>query len=78
MLHYSRDAQNWFPAGVLAMWPGECQAFNYCTPVIDGDDLLFVSRTSQDADNQHDNDRITFHRVPSFRKTAVDLFPKHE
>jgi hypothetical protein len=43
MLHYSRDAQNWFPAGVLAMWPRETQAFNYCTPVIDGDDLLFVS-----------------------------------
>ncbi len=76
MLHYSRDAQNWFPAGVLAMWRKETQSFNYCTPVIDGSDLLFVSRTSQDAANQHDNDRITFHRLRDFRKTAVDLRPE--
>ena len=76
MLHYSRDAQNWFPAGVLAMWPGETQAFNYCTPVIDGRDLLFVSRTAQEANNQHDNDRVTFHRHRNFRSTAVDLQPE--
>ena len=76
MLHYSRDAQNWFPAGVLAMWRKETQSFNYCTPVIDGTDLLFVSRTSQDATNQHDNDCITFHRLQDFRKTAVDLQPE--
>ena len=75
MLHYSRDAQNWFPAGVLAMWRKETQAFNYCTPLIDGNDLLFVSRTSLDAANQHDNDCITFHRLQNFRKTAVDLQP---
>ena len=75
MLHYSRDAQNWFPAGVLAMWRKETQAFNYCTPLIDGNDLLFVSRTSRDAANQHDNDCITFHRLENFRKTAVDLQP---
>jgi hypothetical protein len=75
MLHYSRDAQNWFPAGVLAMWRKETQAFNYCTPLIDGNDLLFVSRTSRDAANQHDNDCITFHRHENFRKTAVDLQP---
>ena len=75
MLHYSRDAQNWFPAGVLAMWRKETQAFNYCTPLIDGNDLLFVSRTSHNAANQHDNDCITFHRLENFRKTAVDLQP---
>ncbi|MFC1452330.1 sialidase family protein [Verrucomicrobiota bacterium] len=77
MLHYSVDAQNWFPAGVLAMWPKETQAFNYCTPVIDGDDLLFVSRTAEQAANQHDNDTITFHRVPDFRQLAVNLHPAH-
>ena len=75
MLHYSRDAQNWFPAGVLAMWPRETQAFNYCTPVIDGDDLLFVSRTARHARNQHDNDCITFHRMVDFRKSAINLLP---
>ncbi|MBT7302553.1 MAG: exo-alpha-sialidase [Victivallales bacterium] len=75
MLHYSRDAQNWFPAGVLAMWPKETQAYNYCTPLIDGKDLLFVSRTAESAANQHDNDKITFHRLPDFRRTAVKLAP---
>ena len=75
MLHYSRDAQNWFPAGVLAMWPRETQAFNYCTPVIDGDDLLFVSRTAQNARNQHDNDCVTFHRMVDFRKTQSICYP---
>ena len=76
LLHYSRDAQNWFPAGVLAMWRKETQAFNYCTPLIDGNDLLFVSRTSRDAAHQHDNDCITFHRLDNFRKTAVNLEPE--
>ena len=75
MLHYSRDAQNWFQAGVLAMWNKETRAFNYCTPVVDGDDLLFVSRTARNAANQHDNDCITFHRLRDFRQTAVDLRP---
>ncbi|MDA1276798.1 MAG: sialidase family protein [Verrucomicrobia bacterium] len=74
MLHYSRDAQNWFPAGVLAAWPKETQAFNYCSPLIEGEDLLFVSRTAQNALNQHDNDKITFHRLPDFRRSAVNLF----
>jgi len=78
VLHYSRDAQNWFSAGVLAMASKETQAFNYCTPLVDGDDLLFVSRTAKDAENQHDNDQITFHRVQNFRQTAVNLVPAPE
>ncbi len=75
MLHYSRNALDWFGAGVLAMWARENQAFNYCTPLIDGDDLVFASRTAENAPNQHDNDSVTFHRLPTFRKTAVNLFP---
>ena len=78
MLHYSIDASNWFAAGCLAMWPKESQAFNYCTPLIDGDDLLLVSRTAEHARNQHDNDKITFHRVKAFRRTALTLFPSAE
>ena len=76
MLHYSRDALNWFPAGVLAMWPQERQAYNYCSLLVDGDDLLLVSRTAEEAKNQHDNDKITFHRLLDFRRTAVDLAPR--
>jgi hypothetical protein len=74
LLHYSRDALNWFPAGVLVMWRDETQACNYCTPLIDGTDLLFVSRTAEHAANQHDNDAVTFHRLPDFRRHAVDLY----
>ncbi len=74
-LHYSRDAQHWFCAGIASMWREETRSFNYCTPIIDGDDLLWVSRTSHHADNQHDNDCITFHRLPSFRSTALELRP---
>ena len=74
MLHYSVDGQNWFPAGCIAMWPRTTQAFNYCTPLIDGGDMLIVSRTAEHAKNQHDNDCITFHRVRAFRKTALNLF----
>ncbi|MCF7855055.1 MAG: glycoside hydrolase [Candidatus Pacebacteria bacterium] len=75
MLHYSLDAQNWFPTGVLLMWPKERQAYNYCSLLIDGEDLLVVSRTAENAKNQHDNDKITFHRFPDFRSTAVNLVP---
>jgi len=75
MLHYGVDGRNWFPAGCVARWPETRQAFNYCSPLIDGEDLLIVSRTAQDSKNQHDNDRVTFHRVPEFRRLALDLSP---
>ena len=57
------------------MGPSHRHAFNYCTPLIDGDDLLIVSRTSQDAANKHDNDRVTFHRLTNFRSLTMDLRP---
>ena len=78
MLHYSVDGLNWFSAGCLATAPGVRQAFNYCTPLIDGEDLLVVSRTALEAANQHDNDRITFHRVAAFRRLAMNLFPHRQ
>lgn len=75
MLFYGVDALNWLPAGCVAQWPSPAQAFNYTTPLIDGRDLLIVSRTSRDGRDQHDNDLITFHRLPDFRSLALDLFP---
>jgi hypothetical protein len=75
MLHYARDGLNWFTAGCAAMWRMETQAFNYASLLIDGDDLLFVSRTAEHAHNQHDNDKVTFHRIPDFRSRALDLTP---
>jgi hypothetical protein len=51
------------------------QSFHYAAPLIDGDDLLIISRTSRDANNQHDSDLVTFHRVADFRRLALDLRP---
>ncbi len=76
MLYYSRDALNWFQAGCAAMWPSPLQAFMYPSAVIHGDDILFISRTSREAQNQHDADLVTFHRIPDFRSLALDLVPK--
>ena len=75
MLSCGVDALNWFPAGCVAHWPSPAQAFNYTTPLIDGGDLLIVSRTSRYGRDQHDNDLITFHRLPEFRSLALDLSP---
>ncbi len=75
-LHYGVDALNWFPAGVVALWPSPLQAFMYPSAVIDGDDLVFISRTSQHAPNQHDADIVTFHRISRFRSLAADLRPR--
>jgi hypothetical protein len=77
ILSYSVDALNWFQAGCIAMWPSPMQAFNYTTPLIDGEDLLIVSRTSKAGRNQHDNDLVTFHRLRDFRSLALDLRPHY-
>ena len=73
VLNYSLDALNWFQAGCIAMYPSHLQSFHYAGPLIDGNDLLLLVRTSKDAPNQHDSDLMTFHRVPDFRSLALDL-----
>ena len=75
MLMYSLDALNWFPAGCIARFPSPGQGLQYNAALIDGDDLLVSSRTAERARNQHDNDRITIHRVRDFRSLALDLHP---
>lgn len=78
MLHYSLDALNWFPAGCIAAAPKLSQSFMYARPVIDGNDLAIICRSSVNAPNQHDADYATFHRVRNFRKLAMNLRPEHE
>ncbi len=75
-LYYSLDALNWFPAGCIAAWPSPLQSFNYASLIIDDDDLLIASRTSKNRPNQHDNDLVTFHRIPNFRSLAFKLTPE--
>jgi len=73
-LHYGVDCLNWFPAGCVARWPDSVhRSFMYPSPVIDGDDLVILSRTSRDAEDQHDADLCTIHRVRDFRSLAMDL-----
>jgi len=75
MLHYSLDGLNWFQAGCIAQARQISQSFMYARPIIDGDDLVVISRSSVAAPNQHDADYATFHRVRGFRQLALNLVP---
>ncbi len=76
MLSYGADGLNWFPAGCIAQAPKLSQSFMYARPMIDGDDLAIIARSSIDAPNQHDADCATFHRVRDFRRLALGLHPQ--
>jgi len=76
MLYYSLDGLNWFQACCLAMSRNPMQSFMYPGPLIDGDDLLVLARTSINGQNQHDADLVTFHRLPDFRSLALPLYPE--
>ena len=78
MLQYSVDGLNWFQAGCVAQAGKISQSFMYARPVIDGDDLAIIARSSINAPNQHDADHATFHRVKDFRKLALKLTPEPE
>lgn len=78
MLQYSLDGLNWFQAGCVAQAAKVSQSFMYARPVVDGDDLAIIARSSINAPNQHDADHATFHRVRDFRKLALKLTPAPE
>jgi hypothetical protein len=78
MLQYSLDGLNWFQAGCIAQAAKLSQSYMYARPVIDGDDLAIIARSSVNAPNQHDADYATFHRVKDFRKLALKLVPDPE
>ena len=46
MLIYSVDGLNWIQAGCVAMSKNPLEAFHYSSPLIDGDDLLVLSRST--------------------------------
>lgn len=75
MLFYSLDGLNWFQAGCVAQADRISQSFMYARPIIDGNDLVVLARSSVDAPNQHDADCATFHRVKNFRDLAMNLVP---
>lgn len=78
MLLYSADGLDWFQAGCVAQAKKMSQSFMYARPIVEGDDLLIMARSSLNAPNQHDADCATFHRVKNFRKLALNLVPEAE
>jgi len=78
MLLYGVDGLNWFQAGCVAQAGKISQSFMYARPVIDGNDLAIIARSSVNAPNQRDADCATFHRVRDFRKLALKLTPEPE
>lgn len=71
-LIYSPDLKNWTLAKHIIDYRDADRkfvAFQYVDFIIDGDDLLFQSRTAfNGAAGYHDNNYQTFHRIPDFRK----------
>ncbi|WP_402464029.1 hypothetical protein [Isoptericola aurantiacus] len=72
----SPDLRRWDLGPVLLHHDDDqVHAFQYVDWVVDGDDILFVSRTAFDDDDGgaksfHDTNYLTFHRVPRFRENA--------
>ncbi|MDF2723529.1 MAG: glycosyl hydrolase repeat-containing glycosyl hydrolase [Paenibacillus sp.] len=74
----SRDTENWeIVADLLDYehngWPEDLSlvGFQYVDWIIDGDDILYVSRTAiNGAYNFHNANYITFHHIPNFRLSA--------
>ncbi len=74
-LIYSADLREWKPAKhIIDYRDADRQkvAFQYIDFFIDGDDILFQSRTAfNGAKSFHDNNYSTFHRIPDFRSLLV-------
>ncbi|MCD8069251.1 MAG: hypothetical protein LUE87_10280 [Lachnospiraceae bacterium] len=68
VLYYSCNCFDWLFAGVVAAGRDLTQARSYASMVIDGKDLLVLSRSGdENSFNGHDTNMITFHRVKRFR-----------
>ncbi|MCH2375205.1 MAG: hypothetical protein MK538_13540 [Planctomycetes bacterium] len=73
MLYHSLDGMNWLPAGCIAAARSLNESFMYPYSMVDGNDLITISRTSSGADGMHNADYATFHRVKNFRELALPL-----
>ncbi len=74
----SPDLRQWSVRAVVLHHPdGEKHGFQYADWQFDGDDLIAVSRTAFDdaeggAENQHNANFLTFHRIRGFRTLTPD------
>ncbi len=78
VLMSSPDLRTWTPHHKVIYHPDvKNHGFQYVDWLFEGDDLIVVSRTACDdglggADNQHNSNYLTFHRVENFRRHAQD------
>lgn len=90
-LNATRDLKTWTELAVLieddqGFSPAQSKArtgFQYVDWRIDGDDIIYISRTSYQAEwhdpedinsQAHNSNRITFHRIPDFRRLIKTAF----
>lgn len=78
VLMTSRNLRDWKIRKIVLYHPEISKhGFQYPHFVFDEDDIIFLSRTAYDdgqggADNQHNANYITFHRINDFRKLVAD------
>ncbi len=71
-LFYSKNLFDWCSAGLVAVGPCAMGSRHYASLLINGDDLLVLSRSGDEhTKDSHDTDLITLHRVKGFRGLAV-------
>ena len=67
-LSFSRNGFDWCFAGMIAIGHRDKASRHYASLLIDGDDLLVLSRSGDDeAASPHNGNLITLHRVADFR-----------
>jgi hypothetical protein len=70
-LHYSRNMVDWLFAGLVAAGETERASRHYASMVISADNILVLSRSGDErANNAHDVNLITLHRIQDFRRLA--------
>lgn len=68
VLHFSRNLIDWCFAGVIAAGNTPKESRHYAAMIIDGNDLLVLSRSGDaQARSAHNGNLITLHRAGSFR-----------
>lgn len=68
VLHFSKNMVDWCFAGLVAEGNSPGEGRHYASMIMDGDDLLVLARSGNErAQNAHDGNLITLHRIPNFR-----------
>lgn len=67
-LHFSKNCIDWCFAGIVAAVEDMGQSHYGAHMIIDGDDLFLLMRTADaEAENAHNSNMITFHKLEGFR-----------